>query len=44
MGVLAEELGRPAEALTYFSRILEQDIGYRDVARKVEQLKATKPS
>lgn len=44
MGVLCEELGRPDEALAFFSRILEQDIGYRDVSRKVEQLKATKRS
>ena len=44
MGCVAEELGRPDEALSRFSSILEQDIGYRDVAQKVEQLKSTKPS
>lgn len=42
MGCVAEELGRPQDALSHFSRILEQDIGYRDVAQKVEQLKSSK--
>ena len=44
MGSVAEELGRPEDALQHFSRILEEDIGYRDVAQKVEQLKSSKPS
>lgn len=44
MGCVAEELGRPDEALARFSSLLEQDIGYRDVARKVETLKSTRPS
>jgi tetratricopeptide (TPR) repeat protein len=44
LGCIAEELGRSEEALRHFSRILEQDIGYRDVAQKVEQLKSSKPS
>lgn len=42
MGCVAEELGRAEEALVHFSRILEQDIGYRDVAQRVEQLKSSK--
>ena len=42
MGCVAEELGRPEDALAHFSRVLEQDIGFRDVAQKVEQLKSSK--
>ncbi len=44
MGCVAEELGQHEDALGHFSRILEQDIGYRDVAQKVEQLKSSKSS
>lgn len=40
MGAICQEAGRRDEALRHFTRILEQDIGFRDVARKVEQLKA----
>lgn len=40
MGSITERLGRHDEALAHFSKILEQDIGFRDVARKVEQLRA----
>lgn len=39
MGVLNQTSGRTEQALAVFSRILEQDISYRDVARRVEQLK-----
>lgn len=44
MGSVAEELGHADDALAHFSRILEQDIGYRDVAQRVEQLKSSKSS
>lgn len=40
MGALAQAAGRRDQALAHFSRILEQDIGYRDVARRVEELKS----
>jgi len=33
--------GRVEDALGFFSRVLEQDIGYRDVAAKVDQLKSS---
>lgn len=39
MGCVAQEMGRPEQALDHFSTILEQDIGFRDVARKVDELK-----
>jgi tetratricopeptide (TPR) repeat protein len=39
MGCVAEEMGQANEALGHFSTILEQDIGFRDVARKVDELK-----
>lgn len=39
LGDLAESLGRSQDALAYFSKILEQDIGFRDVAEKVQTLK-----
>ena len=39
---LAGQLGRDSEALAHYSRILEQDINYRDVARRIEDLKNTK--
>jgi tetratricopeptide (TPR) repeat protein len=41
MGEICRELGKADLALKHFSRILEQDIGFRDVAQKVEQLKAS---
>lgn len=40
MGSLAQTRGNREQALTYFSRILEQDIGFRDTARRVEELKS----
>ena len=39
MGVICEEQGKASDALSHFSKILEQDIGFRDVAKKVEALK-----
>jgi tetratricopeptide (TPR) repeat protein len=39
MGVICEGLGRAGDALGHFTKILEQDIGFRDVAKKVEALK-----
>ncbi|MDP6930397.1 MAG: tetratricopeptide repeat protein [Planctomycetota bacterium] len=41
MGGLAEDAGDTDQALDYFSRIIEQDIGYKDVAGKIEQLKSS---
>ncbi len=41
MGVLTEAAGKRDEALALFSRIIEQDIGFRDVAKRVEQLEAS---
>lgn len=40
MGGLCEELGKRDAALQHYTRILEQDIGYRDVAKRVDGLKA----
>ncbi|MBX3464971.1 MAG: tetratricopeptide repeat protein [Planctomycetes bacterium] len=40
MGQICSELGKRDDALRHFTRILEQDIGFRDVARRVEQMKA----
>lgn len=40
MGAISLALGKREDALRHFTRILEQDIGFRDVARKVEELKA----
>jgi tetratricopeptide (TPR) repeat protein len=39
MGSLCLQLGKRDDALRHFARILEQDIGFRDVAKRVEQLK-----
>ena len=39
MGVIYEAQGKNDDALTHFTKILEQDIGFRDVAKKVEALK-----
>jgi len=39
MGQICNELGKRDDALRHFTRILEQDIGFRDVARRVEQMK-----
>lgn len=41
MGSLAQTAGRRDQALTHFSRILEQDIGFRDTAKRVEELKSS---
>lgn len=40
MGSICLGAGKRDDALRHFTRILEQDIGFRDVAKKVEQLKA----
>lgn len=40
MGSICQTLGRRDDALRHFTRILEQDIAFRDVTTKVEQLKA----
>jgi tetratricopeptide (TPR) repeat protein len=40
MGQICSELGKRDDALRHFTRILEQDIGFRDVARRVEQMKS----
>lgn len=40
MGEICSGLGKREDALRHFTRILEQDIGFRDVAKKVEQMKA----
>lgn len=40
MGNICLGLDKRDDALRHFTRILEQDIGFRDVAKKVEQLKA----
>ena len=39
LGAIAEAGGDVAEARSYYARIFEVDIGYRDVATKMEQLK-----
>jgi len=40
MGVICEGQGNKSDALGHFTKILEQDIGFRDVAKKVEALKS----
>lgn len=40
MGQICTILGKREDALRHFTRILEQDIGFRDVAQKVEQMKS----
>lgn len=40
MGEICSGLGKREEALRHFTRILEQDIGFRDVATKVQQMQA----
>jgi fibrillarin-like rRNA methylase len=40
LGILHEELNKPAEAVEYFKQIYQVDIVYKDVAQKVEQLYA----
>ena len=39
MGVICEGQGNKQAALGHFTKIIEQDIGFRDVAKKVEALK-----
>ncbi|HLQ36964.1 MAG TPA: hypothetical protein VK348_04130, partial [Planctomycetota bacterium] len=41
LGALCRELGKREQALQYFSRIMEQDIGFKDVAQQVAKLKAS---
>jgi hypothetical protein len=41
---VAEDMGQRDQALGHFSTILEQDIGFRDVARKVDELKKSPSS
>ncbi len=41
LGLVAAEMGDSAAALKHFSGILEMDIGFRDVAQKVEQLQSS---
>lgn len=40
MGRICQEQGKGDEALKYYTRILEQDIGFRDVTALVEQLRS----
>ena len=40
MGRIFQEQGKGDEALKHYTRILEQDIGFRDVTTLVEQLKS----
>jgi len=39
LGLIAEGEGNPAEARRYYARIYEVDIGFRDVAQKMEALR-----
>ncbi len=41
MGQLCEDLGKRDVALQHYARILEQDIGFRDVAQRIDRLKAS---
>lgn len=41
MGAVCRDMGRRDDAVQHFSRILEQDIGFRDVAAMIEQLKTS---
>lgn len=38
MGIVAEQMGRREEAAKYFKEIYAVDIGYRDVAQKIEKV------
>lgn len=40
LGVIAEKTGAPADALSFYLRIYEIDISYRDIADKVRRLQA----
>jgi tetratricopeptide (TPR) repeat protein len=44
MATLCQEAGHGDRALEFFSRILEQDIGFLDVAQKVDEIKASQSS
>ncbi len=44
LGLVAEEMGQSEAALKHFSGIMEQDIGFRDVAERVEHLKSSQGS
>jgi len=44
LGLVAEEMGQSEVALKHFSGILEQDIGFRDVAERVEHLNSSQGS
>jgi len=39
LGAIAEEEGKPAEARAFYARIFEIDIGYRDVAARMERFR-----
>jgi tetratricopeptide (TPR) repeat protein len=39
MGQICSGIGKRDDALRHFTKILEQDIGFRDVAKRVEQMK-----
>lgn len=41
MGSLCEQLGRRDQAIQHYARILEQDIGFKDVAQRIDRLKAS---
>lgn len=41
LGAIAEAEGNPDEARSFYSRVFEVDIGYRDVAQKMEQLRGS---
>jgi tetratricopeptide (TPR) repeat protein len=40
LGRSEEALGRPRQAVDYYERVLSVDIGFRDVARRIEALRA----
>ena len=40
MGSVAQNMGQTEQALAHFSRILEQDIGFKDVQQKIEALRS----
>lgn len=39
LGAIAEQEGKPAEARAFYARIFEVDIGYRDVAARMERFR-----
>jgi hypothetical protein len=40
MGCVAQNTGQLDQALAHFSRIMEQDIGFKDVRAKVDALRS----